>query len=178
MANPSLSRAATLALALAPLDVASPALGALPGDSRAIDSSLRETLIEPRGALQVTLTQHGQPVSMVDPDAHSVQLEVPLAPDQSLAQGDRFSLWSFDATGGLWRQQFPDDAKVKEPVEGRFVAVGVVSGPGWWTVARRTDATACLCGQVEDASVAPATTARIASTPGSARASPCGRAPS
>jgi hypothetical protein len=139
---------------LATLDV-TVAPGALPGDSRAIDSSLRETLIEPRGALQITLTKDGLPVSVAYPDTLPVQIEVPLAPDSDLWPGDTFSLWSFDAADGLWKQQFPGPATVAGSVGGPFVAVGAVSGPGWWTVAGRTDFTACLCGPVEDASRAP-----------------------
>jgi hypothetical protein len=88
---------------------------------------------------------------MKEPGARPVQIEVPLAPDTDLVEKDRFSLWSFDGADGLWKQQFPGDARATGPVAGRLVAVGSVSGPGWWTVARRSDATACLCGPVEGA---------------------------
>ena len=92
---------------------------------------------------------------MVDPDALPVQIEVPLAPDSDLWPGDTFSLWSFDDAVGLWKQQFRGDAVATGPVGGPFVGVGAASGPGWWTVAGRTDFAACLCGPVEDASGAP-----------------------
>ena len=151
----SIAATGEVEVGLAPLDVAGPALRALPGDSRAIDSSLVETLVEPRGALLVTLTQKGEPVSLVDPGTLPAQIEVPLAPDPSLQPGALLALWSFDATGGLWKQPSPGEASVSEPLAGRFVAIGPVGRLGWWSVGDGSDTTACLCGQVEGTSGAP-----------------------
>jgi hypothetical protein len=150
----SIAATGEVEVGLAALDVTTPAVGALPGDSRAIDSSLRETLIAPRVALEVTLTQNGHTVSLADPDAFPPQIEVPLAPDAGLQAGASLAQWSFDGTDGLWKQPSRGLAAVSD-VDGRLVAVGSVGRLGWWGVGDANDTTACLCGPVEDASGAP-----------------------
>jgi hypothetical protein len=134
---------------LAPLLVPGPALPALPGDGRAIDTSLLDVLIEPWGALQVTLTQAGEPVSMVAPETHPVSLEFAIA-DSRLGPDDNLGLWSFDPTSGLWKEQMSENAVVSKAPGGGLVAIGSVGQPGWWTVAHSATA-ACVEGQVEDA---------------------------
>jgi hypothetical protein len=148
---------------LAPLDVTI-ALTALPGGSRAVDTSLQETLIEPQGALHVTLTQGGLPVSLDGAGALPVQIEVPLAPDPRFEKDDRLALWFFDATDGRWKEQL-GGAKVQESsiLKGRLAAVAGVGRTGWWTVALAGDS-ACLTGTVDDAEGASFAGALVAAT--------------
>lgn len=131
---------------LAPLDAAGPARAALPGDSLALDRSLRDVLIEPWGALQVRLTQEGRPVSLAGPAA----VEMLLSASAPFRAQDLVPLWSFDVSSGLWNEQPGGDALVSEAPGGRLVAAGWLDRPGWWTVAGGIDPS-CLCGRVEDA---------------------------
>ncbi len=146
---------------LTPLDVATPALGALPGDSRAIDSSLLDALLDPWGALELTLTQAGQPVSLANP----ATVEVPLPLSSPFVTESLIALWSFEPTDGLWKEQFPGIATVQDSsiLKGRLAAVGPVGGPGWWSLARNSEV-ACLCGQVEDAHGLPVAGALVTAT--------------
>ena len=140
---------------LAPLDVTE-ALAALPGDSRAVNSSLEEVVIQPWGALQLTLAQAGLPVSLRDPDAQPATVEVLLPVPSPFEVGDRPALWSFDPTSGLWNELFPGGARVEPSslLEGRLAVVAPVGRTGWWTAASSTPP-ACLEGHAEDANGSP-----------------------
>ena len=149
---------------LARLDVTD-ALGALPGDSRAIDSSLEEVLVQPWVALQLTLSRGGLPVSLRDPDAPPAMVEAPLPASSPFEVGDRPALWSFDPTSGLWNEPFPGGAHVEPSslLEGRLAVVAPLGRPGWWTAATSTLA-ACLEGHAGDASGSPVPGALVSAT--------------
>ena len=135
-------------VALAPLDVATPAIGAFPGDSGAVGHAHEKAPLETWGALQVTLTRAGRPVTLHG----TATIEVPLPLDSSLAAGDRVPLWRFRPGTGLWKEKPAALAEVRPSsrLPGRLAAVGPVRRTGWWSVARTVDA-ACFCGRVEDA---------------------------
>ena len=76
---------------LTPLDAATPALGAFPGDFRALEHRREKAPLETWGALEVTLTRAGRRVSLDE----AATIEVPLPLDSSLAAGERVPLWRF-----------------------------------------------------------------------------------
>lgn len=133
--------------ALTPLDPAGPALGAFPGDFQALDSFLAPALIETFGALELTLLQGGQPVSLLSP----ATIEIPLPANTPFLEGDRIGIWSFDRETGLWKFWFDFGAVVGTPQPGGpLVATDEVPQPGWWSLADSSRGMSCLCGEVTD----------------------------
>jgi hypothetical protein len=140
---------------LAPVDVAGPALGAVPGDFRGVDDRLQPALLETFGALDLRLERAGQPVPLAAPAA----LEVPLPEGSPFEAGDVVSLWSFDGAAGLWRERIGGSDVLgvvgrSTLLPGRLAAFATVDRPGWWALHRAVE-TACLCGHVEDEAGAP-----------------------
>ncbi len=147
--------------ALTPLDVTSPAIGAFPGDFRAIDRSQREVQLETSALLHVALAQGDTPVALKS--AAQVELLLPLG--APYPPGSRVALWLFDPSDGTWREQ-PNALAIVQAsstTPGRHAAVGFVDRPGWWNVDRPVERT-CLCGTVEDARGLPVEGALVTAT--------------
>jgi hypothetical protein len=132
--------------ALTPLDPAGPALGAFPGDFQALDSFLAPALIETFGGLELTLSQGGQPVSLLSP----ATIEIPLPPNTPFDDGDRIGVWLFDRETGLWKYWFDFGAVVVAQPGGELVATDEIPQPGWWSLADSQRGMSCLCGDVTD----------------------------
>lgn len=147
--------------ALTPLDVTSPAIGAFPGDFRAIDRSQKEVQLETSALLHVALAQGDTPVALKS--AAQVELLLPLG--APYLPGTRVALWFFDPSDGTWREQ-PNALAIVQAsstTPGRHAAVGFVDRPGWWNVDRPVERT-CLCGTVEDARGVPVEGALVTAT--------------
>ena len=155
----SIGASGAVDVVLTPLDVTGPALGAFPGDARAVSRSHRDALLETWGLLDVRLTQGGHPVRLIAP----ATIEVPLPAGSPFQEGARIGLWSFDKASGLWMEAGSAGVLPSTVLPGRLAAVGPAGRPGWWNVDRKIEA-ACLCGQVTDADGQPVEGALVTAT--------------
>jgi hypothetical protein len=157
----SIDAAGPVDAALTPLDVTSPAIGAFPGDFRAIDRSQKEVQLETSALLHVSLAQGDTPVALKS----AARIELLLPPGAPYLPGARVALWLFDPSDGTWREQPNTVAIVQSSstTPGRDAAVAFVDRPGWWNVDRPVERT-CLCGRVEDARGLPVEGALVTAT--------------
>ena len=156
----SIDAAGPVDAALTPLDVTGPAIGAFPGDFRAIDRSQKEVQLETSALLHVSLAQGDTPVGL----KAAARVELLLPPGFQPPPDPRTALWFFDASEGYWREH-PNAVAIftDSSTPGRKAAVGFVDRPGWWNVDRPVERT-CLCGTVEDARGVPVEGALVTAT--------------
>ena len=146
--------------ALTPLDVTSPAIGAFPGDFRAIDRSQKAVQLETCGLVQVALAQGDTPVALKA--AARVELLLPLGAPYQPAPRGAVALRPVGRPLARAAEHHRDRANLEHQPP-RQAAVAFVDRPGWWNVDRPVERT-CLCGTVEDARGLPVEGALVTAT--------------